>query len=84
MTYSVIIAPIAKRQLENLEKDVQDRILATLERIKVRPYDFVKKLSGHPYYRLRVGDYRVIMEIQNDKLIILVIKVGHRKNIYNI
>ncbi len=82
MTYEVIILPIAQRQLEKLDKMVQDRILLVLDRIKLRPYDFVKKLTGSPYYRLRVGDYRVLMEIHNDRLLILVIELGHRKNIY--
>jgi mRNA interferase RelE/StbE len=42
----------------------------------------VIKTVGDPYFRLRVGDYRVIFDIQNDMLRILVLKVGHRKNVY--
>ncbi len=82
MTYTVIISPTAQKQLDKLEKNVQERILRTLERIRVRPYDFVKKLSGYPFFRLRVGDYRVIVDIQNEQLIVYVIEAGHRKNIY--
>ena len=82
MTYEIIISPTAQRQLEKLGKNTQERILAALERMKIRPYDFVKKLSGYSFFRLRVGDYRVMLDIQDDKLIILVVKVGHRKNIY--
>lgn len=82
MTYAVIISPTAEKQLSKLEKTVQERILNALDRIKVRPYNFVKKLAGYPYFRLRVGDYRVILGIQNENLNILVIEVGHRKNIY--
>ena len=43
----------------------------------------VKKLVGLPYYRIRIGDYRVIFDIQDDNLIILVLEVGHRKKIYS-
>ncbi len=82
MTYSILFADIAKRQLEKLDKSVQKRILESLERIKVRPYNFVKKLSGYPYFRFRVGDYRLILDIRNNDMIIIVIEVGHRKNIY--
>ncbi len=82
MTYEIIILPVAQRQLENLEKKIQERILNTLERIRVRPYDFVKKLIGSPLYRLRVGDYRVILKIVNDTMIVYVVEVGHRKNVY--
>ena len=43
----------------------------------------ITKLKGdNPFHRLRVGDYRIIYEIQNDVLIILVLKIGHRKEIY--
>lgn len=82
MTYSILFADIAKRQLEKLDKSVQRRILESLERIRIRPYDFVKKLSGYPYFRFRVGDYRLILDIKNKELIIIVIEIGHRKGIY--
>lgn len=82
MTYTILFSPFAQQQLDKLEKNVQERVLSTLERIRVRPYEFVKKLTGYPYYRLRVGDYRVILDIHNDQLLIIVIEVGHRKNIY--
>ena len=82
MTYSIVFSPPAQKQFDKLEKSVQDRILSSLDRLKVRPYEYVKKLSGYQYYRFRVGDYRLILDIINDKLIIIVIEVGHRKNIY--
>ncbi|MDD5086545.1 MAG: type II toxin-antitoxin system RelE/ParE family toxin, partial [Candidatus Nanoarchaeia archaeon] len=58
------------------------RIVSTLKRIRIRPYSHIKKLVGSNYFRLRVGDYRVILDIIENKLIIHVIEVGHRKNIY--
>ena len=81
--YEIIFSDFALKQLEKLEKTVQKRILSSLEKIRIRPESFVKKLVGEPGFRLRVGDYRVIMDIRKDKLLILIIKVGHRKNIYN-
>ena len=80
--YDVEFSQSAERQLLKLEKPVQQRIISALERIRIRPYPHVKKLVSSPYFRLRVGDYRVILDIQKDKLIILVLEVGHRKNIY--
>ncbi len=82
MTYDILFSQTAERQLKKLGKAVQERVFSVLERIKTRPYDFVKKLSGYPYYRLRVGDYRLILDIRDRQLIIIVIEVGHRKNIY--
>lgn len=80
--YDVIISPTALKQLDKLENNIKTRIISTLERIKVRPESYVKRLVGINAYSLRVGDYRVIMDIDNNRLIILVIKVGHRKNVY--
>ncbi len=83
MTYEVIFSDKALRQLKKMEKNDQERIIAVLERIRVRPEAYVTKLVGDPSYKLRVGDYRVIMDIDNKILRILILKVGHRKNIYN-
>ena len=82
MTYKVIFSDKALKQLKKMEKNVQERIIAVLERIRIRPEAYVIKLIGDPGYRLRVGDYRVIMDIDHKELHILVLKVGHRKNIY--
>ena len=57
----------------------KDRIISAIERIRLRPDSYVTKLVGDAAYRLRVGDYRVLLDIEDDKLLILVIKIGHRK-----
>jgi len=82
MSYEILFTDTSKKQFKKLEKEVQERIIKALERIRIRPEVHVKKLVGDPSYRLRVGEYRVILDIERDKLIILVIKIGHRKNIY--
>lgn len=82
MIYEIIYSDKAFRQLHKLERNIQARIIAVLERIRIRPEAYVSKLVGEPGYKLRVGDYRVIMDIERNKLMILVLKVGHRKNIY--
>ena len=82
MTYNVIFSDKALRQLKKMEKNVQERIIVVLERIRIRPEQYVTKLVGDPGYKMRVGDYRIIMDIDNKKLQILVLKVGHRKNVY--
>jgi mRNA interferase RelE/StbE len=65
--------------LEKLKKVDQERIIKSLERIRLRPETHITKLAGDPGYKLRVGDYRVILEIKKERLIILVLMVGHRK-----
>jgi len=80
--FEIEFSKSAEKQFFKLEKDIQKRIVSTLDRIRVRPYPHVKKLVGNPYFRLRVGEYRVILDIQENKLVIFVVEVGHRKNIY--
>ena len=83
MSYEVIFSDKALKQLKKMEKNIQERIIAVLERIRIRPEAYVTKLVGDPGYRLRIGNYRIIMDIDNKKLQILVLKVGHRKNKYD-
>jgi len=82
MTYEVIFSDFADKQLSKLSLDIQTRIISTIKRCQIRPHVHVKKLVGSKYFRLRVGDYRVIMDIIEEKLIIHVVELGHRKNIY--
>ena len=81
--YEIEFSETAEKQLYRLERNTQVRIISTLERIRIKPYTHVKKLVGSDYFRLRVGDYRVILDIKESKLLIFIIEVGHRKNIYS-
>lgn len=81
--YELLYSQTALKQLEKLEKSIQQRILNALERLRIRPESYnIKKLIGMQGYRFRVGDYRIIFDIEKDKLQILILQVGHRKNIY--
>ena len=82
MTYEILFSDKALKQLKNMERDVQERIIAAMERVRIKPEKYVTKLVGDTGYKLRVGDYRVIMDIDSKKLQVLVLKIGHRKNIY--
>ena len=72
----------AKKYLKKLNRSDKIRIVSVLERCKLRPHSFVNKLVSSKYFRLRVGDYRLILDIQSGKLIIYVIEIGKRKNIH--
>ena len=80
--YEIELSDLAFKQLHKLDKSIQERIGAVLERIKIRPQDFVEKLVGESGFKLRVGDYRLFLDIERDKLIIFVIEIRHRKNAY--
>ena len=76
----------ARKQLKKLDKTIQKRILdymdevGRLENPRSRGKALVENMRG--LWRYRVGDYRVICEIQESRIIISVLKIGHRKNIY--
>jgi mRNA interferase RelE/StbE len=82
MIYTIIYSPLADKQLGKLDKNVKQRIISTLERCKARPYYHAIKVEGSPYFRVRAGDYRVIIDIQDDRLVVLVVEVGHRSTVY--
>ena len=82
MTYEILFSDRALKHLKKMERDIQERVITVLERIRIKPEKYVTKLVGDPGYKLRVGDYRVIMDIDSKKLQVLVLKIGHRKNIY--
>ena len=80
--YALAFSDLALKQLKKLNPDTRVRIISTIERCRIRPYQHVKKLVGGPYFRLRVGKYRVILDIKHEILLIFVIELGHREDIY--
>lgn len=80
--YSLVYSDTALKQIEKLDKAVKSRIISTLERCRIRPYVHAVKIVGSSYFRFRAGDYRIIIDIKENCLQILVIEVGHRESIY--
>ena len=80
--YSLIYSKKAEKQLEKLDKEIRNRIIYSLERLKIRPEAYVEKLVGDLGYKFRVGNYRILVDIDKGKLIVLIIKIGHRINLY--
>lgn len=69
----------ALKDLKSLPRDIQERVIGVLLRIRSNPYKYSKKLAGTDFYRVRVRDYRIINWI-SDKIYVL--KIAHRKKIY--
>ena len=82
MVYSIHITDTAKKQLVKIDRETVKRIDKKLREISHDPFLYVTRLVGLEIYKLRVGDYRVIMSIQRGKLIIMVVEVSHRRNVY--
>ncbi|MCH7568326.1 MAG: type II toxin-antitoxin system RelE/ParE family toxin [Nanoarchaeota archaeon] len=80
--YEIILSKGAERFLGKLDRANRERVIRALERIRIRPEKYLEKLVGEEGYKFRVGDYRLFIDIHKNDLLILVIKIGHRKNIY--
>jgi len=80
--YEIIVSNQAKKQLSELSSKIRNEIGSALERIVIRPHKFVKRLRNSPYYKLNVSDYRVILDVRDTALILMVIGVKQRGNVY--
>jgi mRNA interferase RelE/StbE len=80
--YNLIFDKKAINFLEELPKNISHNIFKKINETKENPFHFFTKLKGRKEFKLRVGNYRVIADINKNKLLIYVIMIGHRKNIY--
>jgi mRNA interferase RelE/StbE len=82
--YKIEIKKSAIKEIAKLPKTVLKRVLNKIQLLSLEPRPSgCKKLSADEKYRVRVGDYRILYSIEDDKLVIYIVKVGHRKNIYD-
>lgn len=84
MSYKVEILKGALKQLKKLSSEVQERIQVKIDDLSTEPRPSgVKKLKGKENtYRIRVGDYRILYDIFDDVLLVTVVEIGHRSNVY--
>jgi mRNA interferase RelE/StbE len=84
VAYTVELSNQAKRDLAALSPELQTRIVKALRTLEVKPRPSgMKKLKGEENtYRLQVGDYRVLYEVHDKRLLGLAVKIGHRREIY--
>ena len=85
MIYRVSVAAAAVRQLRKLDRPAQRRVQAAIELLSAepRPSGAKKLVGGNGEWRVRTGDYRIVYEIHDDVLLVLVVAVGHRREIYD-
>ncbi|WP_027186523.1 type II toxin-antitoxin system RelE family toxin [Desulfovibrio inopinatus] len=85
MAWEIKFTPKAEKALSKIDKKTANRIIKfLLERTTTEPRNLGKCLSGPlgDFWRYRVGDYRILAKIEDDQLIILVVEVGHRSEVY--
>jgi len=72
----------ALASIEKFPKEIKERISKKLQKSKENPYHYFEKLSGREEYKLRVGEYRIIADINDKYIIILILFADHRKRVY--
>jgi mRNA interferase RelE/StbE len=82
LTYSVLLDPRAARPLKKLQRSIGNRIRTALAELAENP-EKGEQLKSSQYWKLRVGDYRAIYEIDEASKRVIVVYVGHRKNVYD-
>lgn len=85
-TYRVEFAKSAQREFDRLPRKLQEKVLEAVSLLSANPYSEllrIKKLKGAAsLFRVRLGDYRVVYEVRNEVLLVVVIKIGHRSEVY--
>lgn len=84
MDYEVAFKPRAERALQQLPEQVQRRIVLAVRGLRTdpRPPGAIKLQGVDDLWRIRVGDYRIVYTIDDGKLLVLVVRLGHRRDIY--
>ncbi len=81
VNYSIVISSTAEKSLKKIPKKDIQKIVEAILILGIKPFpDGCRKLSGEENsYRIRQGNYRIIYEVDGNKLLILILKIGHRK-----
>ena len=84
MTYTIEFRPSVWKDIKRFPKRDLVKIKRRIEELSVNLPDFssTKMRGNNTFHKIRSGDYRIIYEIHDDQLVILIIKIGHRKDIY--
>ena len=84
MKYSIEVKRSAAKALKKIPKPDRKRVSEKIDSLaeKLPNPDITKMKGNNPFHKVRVGNYRIIYEIQDDVLLVLIVKIGHRKDIY--
>jgi len=80
---TVELSSRATEWLDDAEPTVREQIISRLDRAVEFPDHFLHRLTGRSFYKLRAGDYRCIIDWQQDDEVLFVREIGHRRNIYD-
>ena len=83
-TYTAVVLRTAQRAIARLPEETRSRVVQAVDTLMTvpRPVGCVKLAGSADRYRIRVGDYRIIYDVHDGELVVLVVKVGHRRDVY--
>jgi len=84
MQYSISYVPSAAKVIRKLDKPTARRLLDAIGALAIdpRPSGCIQLKGGDGELRIRVGDYRIVYDVQDDELVVLVLRIGHRREVY--
>ena len=84
--FRIDITPAARKQLNHLDKSVQIRLRPAIDALANEPIPpgakKLKAMGVDPLWRIRVGDYRIVYKVEGHRLVVLIVKIGHRREVY--
>ena len=80
--WKVIYSTQSQKDLDSLGEEFTKKIILLMDEISLEPYQLLEKMTNSPFYKFRLGAYRGIVNIINDKLILQVVKIKHRSQVY--
>lgn len=83
MTFTILLHPKAARELNKIKEPMRSRIKGQLAELRDDPEEMGKQLRYTDFWSLRIGDYRAIYDIKRDRKQVIVLFVGHRRNVYD-
>ena len=83
MKWTAVWSEKAEKELSKLPKDDVKRIILKTSEVEETPFSYLERLTNSPYYKFRVGMYRVIVDVVNEKLVLHMVKVKKRSRVYD-
>lgn len=83
MTYNVLLHPKAAKELRELNEPMRSRVKEGIKELSTEPKQAGKLLKGSKFWSLRIGDYRAIYEVSDEAERVIVLFIGHRRDVYD-
>jgi mRNA interferase RelE/StbE len=83
LTFRILLHPRAARFLEKTDTTIRKRLGDRLKELREAPEEKGERLKGSPFWRMRVGDYRAVYEIDRASKRVIVLFIGHRRDVYD-